>query len=93
MLYQYSEGLNYGYVSSVSGYTGTDEGRDLHRRGGPGADRKIHVCPSLYGAACSAAYEKKENSQVSKDELPVSGGGKTITTVEPKFVPAKAKQK
>lgn len=33
---------------------------------------------------------KKENSQVSKDELPVSGGGKTITTVEPKFVPAKA---
>lgn len=32
----------------------------------------------------------KENSQVSKDELPVSGSGKTITTVEPKFVPAKA---
>lgn len=27
---------------------------------------------------------------VSTDELPVSGGGKTITTVEPKFVPAKA---
>ena len=35
-------------------------------------------------------HMKKENSQVSKDELPVSGGGKTITTVEPKFVPAKA---
>lgn len=29
-------------------------------------------------------------ASVSKDELPVSGGGKTITTVEPKFVPAKA---
>lgn len=32
----------------------------------------------------------KETGSVSKDELPVSGGGKTITTVEPKFVPAKA---
>ena len=31
-----------------------------------------------------------ENSSALKDELPVSGGGKTITTVEPKFVPAKA---
>lgn len=31
-----------------------------------------------------------ESSGVSTDELPVSGGGKTITTVEPKFVPAKA---
>ena len=35
-------------------------------------------------------HMKKENSQISTDELPVSGGGKTITTVEPKFVPAKA---
>lgn len=32
----------------------------------------------------------KETGSVAKDELPVSGGGKTITTVEPKFVPAKA---
>lgn len=31
-----------------------------------------------------------EMSSISTDELPVSGGGKTITTVEPKFVPAKA---
>lgn len=31
-----------------------------------------------------------EAARVSTDELPVSGGGKTITTVEPKFVPAKA---
>lgn len=32
----------------------------------------------------------EETGRVSTDELPVSGGGKTITTVEPKFVPAKA---
>lgn len=32
----------------------------------------------------------KEAGSVSTDELPVSGTGRTITTVEPKFVPAKA---
>lgn len=31
-----------------------------------------------------------EAGSVSTDELPVSGDGRTITTVEPKFVPAKA---
>lgn len=33
---------------------------------GPGANRKIHVCPSLYGAACSAAYEKRKQSGIKR---------------------------
>lgn len=27
---------------------------------------KFHVCPSLYGAACSAAYEKRKQSGIKR---------------------------
>ena len=32
----------------------------------------------------------KNKRQIAVDEMPLSGGGKTITTTEPKFVPSEA---
>ena len=29
-------------------------------------EQEIHVCPSLYGAACSAAYEKRKQSGIKR---------------------------
>ena len=81
-------GLNYGYVSSVSGYTGT-KGEIYIGVVGPVRTGKSTFV-RRFMEQLVLPHMKKENSQVSKDELPVSGGGKTITTVEPKFVPAKA---
>ena len=54
-----------------------------------GAHRKINIYPSLYGGACTSRTEEGKQSEI-KDTLPVSGSGKLITTVEPKFVPKEA---
>ena len=54
-----------------------------------GAHRKINIYPSLYGGACTSGTEEGKQSEI-KDTLPVSGSGKLITTVEPKFEPKEA---
>ena len=67
----------------------TNEGPVPDRSGGACTDGKVHPDPPFLEVLALPYLSEKEQAEV-RDALPLSGEGKTITTVEPKFVPKDA---
>lgn len=78
-----------GYLFCLQRYTSPYGRSAAGWRGGTGADRKIHLYQKIYGSFALPSLKEEQQTEI-KDTLPVSGSGKLITTVEPKFIPREA---
>lgn len=79
----------YGAICCLQRYTSPYEGPIPSWSGRTGPDGQIHIYPAVHELLALPGMEEQDAAEV-RDQLPVSGSGKTITTVEPKFIPREA---
>ena len=83
-------GTDYGCICCLQGYTGQDEGPVPDWSSGTGPDRESSTFIRRFLEVLALpAMEDNAKAEV-RDQLPLSGSGTLITTVEPKFIPKEA---